>query len=228
MLIARDVDGNTTANINGRSFDVQIDRQARARAAALCGMAGLCSTGSAFAAGCGSRATASPCSCKHAAACCIHAASVALRHTMVRLISFACVAVPLYVRLWFVGFVTISCSLPAILAPVFSWYSCKSGRCCPRAGAPAQCWAGRAQRGERGPGQPHAALHWPGPPGGHSGRRRLEGMGLGSGLPLTSLTPNPPARMPSRSAASKGVGAAALHTCNLMLRSTGQGDAQVL
>ena len=29
MLIARDVDGHNTAYINGRSFDVQIDRQAR-------------------------------------------------------------------------------------------------------------------------------------------------------------------------------------------------------
>ena len=29
MLIARDVNGHNTAYINGRSFDVQIDRQAR-------------------------------------------------------------------------------------------------------------------------------------------------------------------------------------------------------
>lgn len=70
MLIARDVDGNTTANINGRSFDVQIDRQARSHAAALYAIARLCSIGSAFAADCGSPANASPCSCKHAAACC--------------------------------------------------------------------------------------------------------------------------------------------------------------
>ena len=37
MLIARDVDGRTTANINGRSFDVQIDRQARCRARPVAG-----------------------------------------------------------------------------------------------------------------------------------------------------------------------------------------------
>ncbi len=31
MLIARDMAGHTTANINGHSFEVQVDRQARAR-----------------------------------------------------------------------------------------------------------------------------------------------------------------------------------------------------
>ena len=128
MLIARDVDGNTTANINGRSFDVQIDRQARARAAALCATAGLCSIGGAFAADCGSHATASPCSCKHAAACCIHAVSISSRHTWFhRLIFSVCLAVPLHVWLWFVGFVIGSCSLLAITAPDFSWHSCEQG-----------------------------------------------------------------------------------------------------
>lgn len=37
MLIARDVDGRTTANINGHSFDVQIDRQVRSRARSMAG-----------------------------------------------------------------------------------------------------------------------------------------------------------------------------------------------
>jgi len=37
MLIARDMAGHTTANINGHSFEVQVDRQARARAGSQVG-----------------------------------------------------------------------------------------------------------------------------------------------------------------------------------------------
>ena len=82
MLIARDVDGNTTANINGRSFDVQIDRQARSRAAALCAIARLCIIGRPLLRTAARRQQRRLCSCKRPAACCIHAVSVSFMHTM--------------------------------------------------------------------------------------------------------------------------------------------------
>ena len=198
MLIARDVDGNTTANINGRSFDVQIDRQARARAAALCAMAGLCSIGSAF---CGLRLAHNSVALLLQTCCCmLH--SCCLCFLQAHLVSQPDL------------FCMIGCSFvrPAVV--------CRVGDSrLLTASDPSPCFQlAFVQLRQALSMRRSSCTAW--------GRPRPTGPARTRSTSRCA-SPARAVRRPSRSAAFRRVRAAALHTRNLMLRSTGQGMPRV-